>query len=94
MLIIFFLNNLEVKTEIEKVKEDDERRLRIALGIEKPGQDSTMKKLSKEELELITKKIKGEGTKMPVFDPSNTNPEPEVQNYKGLGFEKKVPGKV
>ena len=33
---VYFLNNIELDEEIKKIKEEDEKRMRIALGIEQP----------------------------------------------------------
>ena len=49
--IYYYLNiYLEVKFEIELIKNDDEKRLRIALGLENPNfENDHTKKLTKEE---------------------------------------------
>ncbi len=53
--IYYYLNiYLEVKFEIELVKNDDEKRLRIALGLENPNFDNDhTKKLTKEEFQQV-----------------------------------------
>jgi hypothetical protein len=45
-------------------------------------------------MEVISKKIKGDGKEV-YFDPNKEGEEvPEENEYRGLGHEKKAPGKV
>lgn len=66
---------LELTDEMLRIKEEDEKRLRIALGIEPTAEEAKMQasRLTKEEMAQLTKRTKVD------FD--------EVLDTKGLGTE-------
>ncbi|CAK57443.1 unnamed protein product (macronuclear) [Paramecium tetraurelia] len=53
------LESNQLDDEFKRAKEEDERRIRIALGIEQPDEQKSMQvKLTKEEMAQLTKKSK------------------------------------
>ncbi|KAM3133347.1 hypothetical protein pb186bvf_014508 [Paramecium bursaria] len=71
---ILLTKYIELDEEIKKIKEEDEKRMRIALGIEQPDDQKNSKpQITKEELAQMTKKTK------PDIDQTLDN--------KGLGYE-------